>query len=705
MDNSQTPARRVVIPDQDNQTRRSEIDGQRFTLNAGDATLVDGAPVLEIATDRVRFDNEGTAATTGATATVEVSGEDAAIRNRDEGRIEAEDTAILVAPGASATIRNDGVIDGGVNGVNFANGGTSEGSLRNDGTITSDSRAVNIGGEDISIRNRGEILGTGDQRNGTVYSDGTAEDYSIRNDRGAVIDAGAGNNGAGIALQTGDVAGDEVSGDIDNRGTIAGRGQAAADGGTAGDGIRIFAGAEGAVFEGDITNRGEITSESAVGPVSAIRIANGVSFDGDIVNARGALIDGANNGLYFGTGEHDAEVRNRGTIQSDSRAVNIDGSGVELRNDGDILGTGDQRNGTVYADSTAEDYEIVNGRRGVVDAGEGNNGSAVSLQTGDVDGDVVEAEIVNRGLFQGRGDAESGNTIGDGLRIFSDLDGVTFEGDIENRGTIAASQDSAAAVAIRLEDGVTLDGEIVNRGTLTATETAIDATDAGGSVTVVNSGRIEGDVLLSDGDDSFLGSRSRGDVSVDGGAGDDLIETGRGDDFLTGGLGNDVLDGGRGFDTAVFTDQDVPVFVDLEAGTATREIGFTVASEDQPLASLTTAQTPEDLLAEAAAGNLYYNIHTQDFPSGEIRGQLLVVSDETVDGVRTLTLEAALDAAQEPAPNLSDSSAVGTGTVVIVQDADGITYSSELTVAGIQAGDLLPVAGVSAIHLHNAPAG
>ncbi|MEX0317297.1 MAG: spondin domain-containing protein [Ruegeria sp.] len=187
--------------------------------------------------------------------------------------------------------------------------------------------------------------------------------------------------------------------------------------------------------------------------------------------------------------------------------------------------------------------------------------------------------------------------------------------------------------------------------------------------------------------------------------GDDVIRGLAGDDVLTGGLGNDTLDGGADIDTAVYSDIDVPVEVDLAAGTATRETGFSVVVEDQPLASLTTQQSPTELVSEAAAGNLYYNIHTNDFPGGEIRGQLLLAQDVTTEnGVRTLTLVATLDAAQEP-DGASDSLATGEGTVVIVVDGESVTYSSDLSVTGLATSDLLPVAGVSAIHLHNAPAG
>ena len=333
----------TVIPDGDNQTRTSQVDGETFVLASGDATTVDGDPVVVFANDGVTFRNDGTANTTGLTTTVVIEGDRGTVDNGRNAEISAEQTAIDIL-GEDALIDNDGLIVGGFNGVNFVNGGLSSGLLRNDGTISSDSRAVNIGGDGVRVENYGRIIGTDDQRNGTIYSDATANDYSISNRRDAVVDAGLGNDGAGIALQLGSL----VDGSIDNTGTIRGRGQAEASSGLAGDGIRLFSGVEGpSTFEGNITNDGRILSDSEVGPVAGLRVANGVNFDGTITNGRRGEISGANNGLYFGTGEHDAVVVNHGLISSDSRAVNIDGSGVELNNFGDIIGTGDQRNGTV----------------------------------------------------------------------------------------------------------------------------------------------------------------------------------------------------------------------------------------------------------------------------------------------------------------------------------------------------------------------
>ena len=86
------------------------------------------------------------------------------------------------------------------------------------------------------------------------------------------------------------------------------------------------------------------------------------------------LIGGALNGVRL-VGD-DGLLTNYGNVESDSRAVEIIGSGNELANHGDITGTDDQRNGTIYANSTAEDYKVLNGKYGSIDAGFDNDGAA-----------------------------------------------------------------------------------------------------------------------------------------------------------------------------------------------------------------------------------------------------------------------------------------------------------------------------------------
>ena len=227
--------------------------------------------------------------------------------------------------------------------------------------ISSDSRAINIGGS-VAVSNAGQILGTGDQRNGTVYSDSAANNFSVSNS--GTIDAGAGNQGAGFSAELSDKG---TNFTIENSGTLAGRGDAGAGVATAGDGIRLertrvdgaLDGTTTGLFTGDITNSGTISSEGANGTVGGFRAVNGVDFQGSLVNEADGVISGEQNGVYFGNatpaggGDHTGGVvRNEGTISSGSRALNIDGEGLSVVNEGDIIGTGNQRNGTVYSDDT-----------------------------------------------------------------------------------------------------------------------------------------------------------------------------------------------------------------------------------------------------------------------------------------------------------------------------------------------------------------
>ena len=130
------------------------------------------------------------------------------------------------------------------------------------------------------------------------------------------------------------------------------------------------------------------------------------------------------------------------------------------------------------------------------------------------------------------------------------------------------------------------------------------------------------------------------------------------------------------------------------------EEGFTVA--------VGNAEVSDDaaFVAAADAGNLYFNVHTSQFPGGEIRGQIdEVLSDKTVGGTRVLLLSTNLDSAQEP-DDSSDSEATGMAFVKIIVDPEGnATYSTDLAVNGIEVENLIPVAIFSAIHIHNAPRG
>ena len=456
-------------------------DGQTLFNNFFQSTIVDDTPAFVLANDFSRLLNFGEIATNNAVAAVQAQGEDVDIFNFRSGRIEANSGPDALATGVqitgSATVRNFGEIAGEFNGVQFA-GAESSGSLDNfrGGVISSDSRAVDIQGQDIDVRNFGTIVGTGDQRNGTIYTNSTAENVSISNFSGGTIDAGTGNQGAGVSLQVGDEVGERVETDVFNGfgATIQGRGQAASNTSLAGDGIRIDNGAEGTILETEIINSGLISSESTQGTAAGIRIADGANAEGEILNTSTGVIEGAANGLYIGQGEHDLDVLNFGTIQSDSRAVNIDGTGVNLVNGGEILGTDNQRNGTVYADGTADDFIVNNLVTGTIDAGEGNEGSGFGVEIGGTADGASSFTLDNAGTIQGRGNAAAGsNAAGDGVRVGNVGNVGVTDAVINNSGTISSEGANGTVAGVRFVNGVSFQGEFNNSGDISGVQNGV----------------------------------------------------------------------------------------------------------------------------------------------------------------------------------------------------------------------------------------
>ncbi|MDJ0708549.1 MAG: spondin domain-containing protein [Leptolyngbyaceae cyanobacterium MO_188.B28] len=555
-------------------------------ISVEDAELV---PPVVISDGETQFIREDIQALAGQPA-VDIPGDQARLIVARDGSISAPDAGntAVQASGEKVAIANLGSIFGDLNGVSST--GDNLGLL-NLGVIQSNSRAVDLSdGDGIVVLNSGSILGTGNQRNGTLYVDGTVDDLKLVNTRHGVIDAGAGNLGDAVSVQVGAI-GDPSSEDIDivNEGLLQGRGdgpEVFADGArvaaNGSSGLRFFngSGQPEATVTGSVINRGVITSEVNVGFLGGLVVEDGVAFEGRIVNDRGSLISGPRNGLYIGDAEHDLKIVNSGQIESGSRAVNLDGDNVTLVNRGDILGVGDQRNGTVYLDGTADNITVNNRRRGVIDAGEGNSGSGVSIQVGAADGfgegaDDLEtsANLVNRGLIQGRG---QGN-VPAGVRLFvgSGLSEATFTGDITNQGSGVIASEQQAGVLI--ESGVIFNGQITNRGVISGGNGfAIDADGALGSVNILNQGVLEGEVRLGSGDDRFIQSSQDGvvvtgglgDDDIRGGRGDDTLEGGAGNDFIAGGGGVDTLDGGEGVDTNSFFNIGAEVVADLATGSA-----------------------------------------------------------------------------------------------------------------------------------------
>ncbi len=476
---------------------------------------------------------------------VDISGDNARLSVNGNGSIAAPDegnTGVL-STGNGVEISNSGDISGAFNGISSSGDSFT---LRNNGNgvISSDSRAVDLtDGDNLTVVNSGSILGTGNQRNGTLYVDGTVDNLNLTNSGGGIIDAGVGNIGDGLSVQVGDAGGDLINESINvtNRGTIAGRGQAEFAPGegrltaNGSSGVRFFngSGGEQANISGEFINTGTITSEVNVGFLGGFVVEDGVGYQGTIRNS--GLISGPRNGLYIGNAEHQLVIENEGggRIESGSRALNLDGDNVTVNNRGSIVGTGDQRNGTLYVDGTGDNISLNNIGRGVIDAGEGNSGSGISIQVGAAGvlsdgGDDTETsvDVVNNGFIQGRGT----ENVPAGLRLFvgSGLEASTFTGNITNeRNAVIASEQDAG---ILIEEGVTFNGQINNEGTIRGGNgLAINAAGALGDISLINGsqGNLEGAVVLGEGNDTLLNNSSDG-LNITGGGGNDILTGGAG---------------------------------------------------------------------------------------------------------------------------------------------------------------------------------
>ncbi|MBE9138885.1 hypothetical protein IQ254_17085 [Nodosilinea sp. LEGE 07088] len=566
---------------------------------------------IELLNDGDSLDLLGRIETLGTVPGVLTQAQDNRIHIAGSGAIDSETTAIQVN-GVDTDIENLGLIDGGFNGINLANDDTASATILNRGTIVSDSRAVNIGGVGGSLVNFGQILSSASPRNGTVYGDVTALNVDIEN-RG-LIDVGAGHDGDAISLELGA----QVEGQVVNFGLIQGRGLPLGDNQAAAVRLYWVPGAgPTSTFNGNVENFGQLSAENGPaviveentilngdllnqGLISSLNPDNGIGVriegkvTGEIIN-RGAInggrdgIDIANGGVAIAT------ILNTGLITSTSRAVNLGGADNRLINEGLITTTADPRNGTVYGDVTALNIEIEN--HGLIDVGSGNNGDAISLELGA----EVTGNILNTGLAQGRGIADgTTNTASSALRLYwveaAGAPVSVFNGDIVNDGELVT--ENGAAVIIDTQ--VVLNGTLVNSGLITggvsdtfSGQLGVDASGAFSPITLVNTGAIHGDVLLSDGDDLFTGTGGIVNGVVQGNGGNDVLTGGAGDDILEGGLGSDELTGGPGSDTFRFGADlltsgggDIDVITDFEALDSLDFSGFLGAGGEFSLAVL-----------------------------------------------------------------------------------------------------------------------
>ncbi|BAZ11403.1 hypothetical protein NIES4071_32290 [Calothrix sp. NIES-4071] len=222
-------------------------------------------------------------------------------------------------------IVNKGLINGGRDGINFENGGLSKGTIRNFGEIISSSRAVNIGGDHVTLINEGLITTTANPRNGTVYTDVTNNSFTIEN-RG-LIDVGQGLSGDAISVELGA----NVTGSIVNQGKIQGRGVALGQNQSAA--VRYYHGndptSETSVFTGNLANYGALTTENG----ATVIIDDNVEFRGGIQNY--GLIEGGK--VDYISTNLDQILGRVGVSQLAIDARETEGN-ISILNNGDIRG-------------------------------------------------------------------------------------------------------------------------------------------------------------------------------------------------------------------------------------------------------------------------------------------------------------------------------------------------------------------------------
>ncbi|MBF9233057.1 calcium-binding protein [Microvirga alba] len=159
-------------------------------------------------------------------------------------------------------------------------------------------------------------------------------------------------------------------------------------------------------------------------------------------------------------------------------------------------------------------------------------------------------------------------TIGSGGIVYGSLYGMALgngSATVQNGGTIANGKNWGCAILYSSPssaEGLTVfnSGEILGA---TGSGNGVGAiwAEGFGADTVVNTGRIRGNVSLGDGNDLYFGKGGTVEGIIDLGFGDNQAYGGAGSETFTALTGNDTIDGGDGIDT--FTISEVALTLDL----------------------------------------------------------------------------------------------------------------------------------------------
>lgn len=149
-----------------------------------------------------------------------------------------------------------------------------------------------------------------------------------------------------------------------------------------------------------------------------------------------------------------------------------------------------------------------------------------------------DSVVRNHGLLGG---------AGGGVAMYGDDAATTSR--LVNTGTILSTHNHSAAVYRNGHE----DFRFVNKGEVEAEGgIAYDGTDPDATQTILNSGRIKGDVMFGTGNDVYRGVQGRVIGVVNGDEGNDTFLGGRRIDSFQGDEGRDVMTGGRNADQFIY---------------------------------------------------------------------------------------------------------------------------------------------------------
>ena len=239
--------------------------------------------------------------------------------------------------------------------------------------------------------------------------------------------------------------------------------------------------------------------------------------------------------------------------------------------------------------TTADNQDVLTGTDADETFSTGGGNDFVDAEGGDdlVDGgggnDVLAGGSGNDDVFGRNGDDDLSGGDGNDRLIGGDGDDFLSGGNGVDRHFGEAGNDiiQGGLNSDVNDGGEGIDTVDYSRATNTQTINLVTNANIGGfaqndtniSIENVLGSLSNGDNITGSAGDNVLDGQGAADV-LRGFNGNDTLLGGDGNDFLSGDRGNDILDGGAGRDTVLFNGSEDGVIVDLVAGTATAQGGF-----------------------------------------------------------------------------------------------------------------------------------